>query len=235
MLEKNLYQHGTMGALMAGLLDGTETISKILEHGSLGIGTLHGLDGELIILDGVAYQGRSDGALIQLSGTETASYAAVTNFMADKQYDIEAMDGETLKKEILSNEAGENLFLAVKVTGLFKHMHIRIMPKQEKPYKRLVEVSKVQPEFQQENIQGTLMGFFTPVLFQGIAVAGFHLHFVDEAKTFGGHVMDFEVEKGHVEISQIESLIQHFPVKDPTFVEAKIDYADLENEIQAAE
>lgn len=64
MSERILYQHGTLGALMAGLMDGTENISKILEHGTLGLGTLHGLDGEVIFLDGVAYQARSDGAVI---------------------------------------------------------------------------------------------------------------------------------------------------------------------------
>ncbi len=48
MTEKILYQHGTLGALMAGLMDGTETIAHILEKGTLGLGTLHGLDGEVI-------------------------------------------------------------------------------------------------------------------------------------------------------------------------------------------
>lgn len=68
MSEKVLYQHGTLGALMAGLMDGTETIGQILEHGTLGLGTLHGLDGEVIFLNGEAYQGRSDGAVIRLTG-----------------------------------------------------------------------------------------------------------------------------------------------------------------------
>ncbi len=70
MTEKILYQHGTLGALMAGLMDGTETIAHILEKGTLGLGTLHGLDGEVIFLDGVAYQGRSDGSVVQLDGSE---------------------------------------------------------------------------------------------------------------------------------------------------------------------
>lgn len=90
------------------------------------------------------------------------------------------------------------------------------MPKQEKPYRRLAKISESQPEFQQSNVQGTLVGFFTPELFQGVAAAGFHLHFIDDTHTFGGHVMDFEVAEGKVEISRISSLVQHFPVDDPT-------------------
>ena len=224
MTEKILYQHGTLGALMAGLMDGTETIAHILEKGTLGLGTLHGLDGEVIFLDGVAYQGRSDGSVAQLDVTPDTSFSV-----------SKTADGQQLKKDILVREAGENLFLAVKITGLFKNMHIRIMPKQEKPYRRLAKISESQPEFQQSNVQGTLVGFFTPELFQGVAAAGFHLHFIDDTHTFGGHVMDFEVAEGKVEISRISSLVQHFPVDDPTFVHETIDYADLAAEIQQAE
>ena len=206
MTEKILYQHGTLGALMAGLMDGTETIAHILEKGTLGLGTLHGLDGEVIFLDGVAYQGRSDGSVVQLDGSELTPYAAITDFTPDTSFSVlESADGEQLKKHILVKEDGENLFLAVKITGLFKNMH------------------------------RTLVGFFTPELFQGVAAAGFHLHFIDDTHTFGGHVMDFEVAEGNVEISRISSLVQHFPVDDPTFVHETIDYADLAAEIQQAE
>lgn len=109
------------------------------------------------------------------------------------------------------------------------------MPKQEKPYRRLAKISESQPEFHETNSQGTLVGFYTPELFQGVAAAGFHLHYIDEAKQFGGHVIDFELTKGTVEISKIETLVQHFPSDDPTFIGTTIDYANLEQEIQQAE
>ncbi|WP_039730804.1 acetolactate decarboxylase, partial [Enterococcus mundtii] len=67
------------------------------------------------------------------------------------------------------------------------------------------------------------------------AAAGFHLHFIDEEKTFGGHILDFTVSQGTVEISQMESLVQHFPTNDPTFIQNEIDYADLAAEIEQAE
>ena len=56
-----LYQHGTLGTLMAGLLEGTATINEILEHGDLGIGTLTGSDGEVIILDNQAFHANEYG------------------------------------------------------------------------------------------------------------------------------------------------------------------------------
>lgn len=41
---------------MAGIYGGTMTVGELLEHGDLGLGTLDSIDGELIVLDGKAYQ-----------------------------------------------------------------------------------------------------------------------------------------------------------------------------------
>lgn len=46
-----LYQHGTLGTLMAGLLKGTASINELLQHGDLGIATLTGSNGEVIVND----------------------------------------------------------------------------------------------------------------------------------------------------------------------------------------
>ena len=53
-----LFQYNTLGALMAGLYGGSFTVKELLEHGDLGIGTLDSIDGELIVLDGKAYQAK---------------------------------------------------------------------------------------------------------------------------------------------------------------------------------
>lgn len=234
--ESVLYQHGTLGALMAGLMDGTETIANILKRGDFGIGTLSGLDGELIILNGKAYQGREDGALIVIDEQQETPYAAVTTFKPIITFSVNKIvtnfDINRLVREHLKSE---NLFHAIKIHGQFKKVHIRAMPKQEKPYKRLIEVSKEQPEFIKEDLAGTVVGFFTPELFQGVAAADFHLHFIDDVQTFGGHLMDFELESGIVEIEPMDSLLQHFPKNDETFIHTAIDYADLDKEIQEAE
>ncbi|PZL75183.1 acetolactate decarboxylase [Enterococcus plantarum] len=234
--ETVLYQHGTLGALMAGLMDGTETITNILKKGDFGIGTLSGLDGELIILEGKAFQGREDGALVALDGKQETPYAAVTTFKPTITFPVAGpIDYSKTNKLISEHLKSENLFHAIKIHGKFKTVHIRVMPKQQKPYKRLVEVSKEQPEFEKEMLTGTILGFFTPELFQGVAAAEFHLHFIDDKQTFGGHLIDFELESGVIEIEPMDSLFQHFPKNDETFIHTAIDYADLDKEIQEAE
>ncbi|KAF1297500.1 alpha-acetolactate decarboxylase [Enterococcus sp. JM4C] len=236
MSKTTLYQHGTLGALMAGLMDGTEELANVLKLGDLGIGTLHGLDGELIILGDKGYQGKADGTLVELTGEELVPYAAVTQFEAEETISVEEkLSSTAVKEKLIHLMKSQNIFSAIKISGEFSRMHIRIMPKQEKPYKRLVEVSANQPEFTKENIEGTIVGFYTPELFQGVAAAGFHLHFLDEAQTFGGHILDFDMLKGEIEVSGMDVLAQHFPTADRTFLETEIDYADLAQEIERAE
>ncbi|MBX4221219.1 acetolactate decarboxylase, partial [Enterococcus lactis] len=82
-------------------------------------------------------------------------YAAITDITQDTSFSVsESADGDQLKKDNLVKEDRENLFLAVKITGIFKHMQIHIMPKQEKPHRRLAKRSESQPEFHQSNIHG---------------------------------------------------------------------------------
>lgn len=95
---------------MAGLMDGTETIAHILEKGTLGLGTLHGLDGEVIFLDGVAYQGRSDGSVAQLDGSELTPMQQLQILRQILVFCLKNCRWRTIEKDILVREAGENLF-----------------------------------------------------------------------------------------------------------------------------
>ena len=64
---------------------------------------------------------------------------------------------------------------------------------------------------------------------------GFHIHFANDDRNFGGHVLDFEVDDVTVEIQNFETFEQHFPVNNKTFTETEIDYADVDAEIREAE
>ena len=47
-----VFQAATLDALFGGHFDGDLTFAEVAEHGDLGIGTLNGLDGEMLALDG---------------------------------------------------------------------------------------------------------------------------------------------------------------------------------------
>lgn len=59
--DHELFQTSTVQALLEGAFDGDVTLGEVLEHGDLGLGTLEGLDGELIVLDGQVWKAHSMG------------------------------------------------------------------------------------------------------------------------------------------------------------------------------
>ena len=221
-----LYQHGTLGTLMAGLLEGTASINDLLEHGDLGIATLTGSDGEVIFVDGKAYHANEHKEFIELTGDEMTPYATVTKFKADSSFKTSNKNQEEVFDEVKKQMKSENMFSAVKISGTFKKMHVRMMPGQEPPYTRLIDSARRQPEETRENIKGSIVGFFTPELFHGIGSAGFHIHFANDDRDFGGHILDFEVD----DVTE-----QHFPVDAKSFTDADIDYKDIADEIREAE
>lgn len=58
----NLYQLSTLSALLLGDFEPSLSIGELKQHGTLGIGTFEGLGGELIMLDGVVWNGTHTGA-----------------------------------------------------------------------------------------------------------------------------------------------------------------------------
>lgn len=219
---------------MAGLLKGTASINELLQHGDLGIATLTGSNGEVIFLDGKAYHANEHKEFVELKGDELTPYATVTKFVADTSYETKDKSSEAVFAEIKEKMLSENLFSAVKFQAYLK-MHVRMMPAQEPPYTRLIDSARRQPEQTETYVKGSVVGFFTPELFHGIGSAGFHVHFANDDRNFGGHVLDFEVEDVKVEIQNIETFEQHFPIHDEDFTNANIDYKDISDEIREAE
>ena len=58
-----LYQVALLQSLAQGHFDGMITVGELKTHGDTGIGTFDGLNGEMIVLDGVVYQAIGDGSM----------------------------------------------------------------------------------------------------------------------------------------------------------------------------
>ena len=233
-----LFQYNTLGALMAGLYGGTLTVGELLEHGDLGLGTLDSIDGELIVLDGKAYQAKgSEGKVevVEVSPDEKVPYAAVVPHQAEvifrQRYE---MTDKELEDRIESYYDGVNLFRSIKIKGHFKHMHVRMIPKSNADIK-FADVATRQPEYEVDNLSGTIVGIWTPEMFHGVSVAGYHLHFISDDLTFGGHVMDFVIENGIIEVGPVDQLDQRFPVQDRQYLFAKFNVDEMREDITKAE
>jgi acetolactate decarboxylase len=81
---------------------------------------------------------------------------------------------------------------------------------------------------------GDLVGFRTPEFEQGISVAGYHLHFLNETRNRGGHALDFELASGRIEISTSSELHLSLP-RTQAFLTAKLSGEDLAEQIHRTE
>jgi acetolactate decarboxylase len=98
----------------------------------------------------------------------------------------------------------------------------------------LTKATEDQAESRITDATGTLVGFRTPDFEQGISVAGYHLHFLNNDRTGGGHVLDFELEHGQVAISGASQLHLSLPTSG-AFLDARLAGDDLHEQIKKAE
>jgi acetolactate decarboxylase len=190
--RETLYQVSTIDALMQGVYDGVLPVGELKKHGDFGIGTYEGLDGEMIVLDGIVYQAKADGYLYNASDEQIVPFATVTYFDNDHTTTTALPMNFSVFMSTMEHQLPTgNMIYAVRMHGTFPVMKVRAIPAQQKPYPVLTEASKTQSVHTFSNTTGTIVGFYTPVFFKGINVAGYHLHFISDDHTTGGHILDF--------------------------------------------
>ncbi len=192
-----LYQVSTLQALLDGVYDGAATCGQLRRNGDLGIGTFEGLDGELILLDGRVWQAAADGRIRAMPDSAPIPFACATFFDSDRSAVLRALpDAVSLRQQLDALRAGPNRFCAVRVDGRFAKVKVRSVPKQAKPYPPLAEVTKTQPVFEFENVEGTLVGFWFPAWCAGVNLPGWHLHFLAKDGRGGGHLLECALTEG---------------------------------------
>ncbi len=230
-----LYQHGTLALLVPGLLKGTMTMGDLLKHGDTGIGTGEGLDGELIILNGKPYQVAADGKVNVVPDSFTMPFANIHYARYLPLAELENVSQDDLNEQIVSLSKAGNTFFSVKITGTFSDVKTRAVRKSEPPFHTLAQTARNQSIFTRDKVDGTLIGYYSPELFDGAAVAGFHHHFLADDRKFGGHVLDFHLDKGDVSYQLFDTFEQHLPVNDKRYMQHDFSSDDITESIHTAE
>jgi acetolactate decarboxylase len=104
-----------------------------------------------------------------------------------------------------ANDLGPAPILAVRIDGRFAAVDLRSVPRQDPPYPPLSAVVEHQHAWRVEardadGIAGTLVGFRFPPEAQSVEVAGYHLHFLSEDRTIGGHVTGADLVGGRLRL-----------------------------------
>ncbi|OBL15876.1 alpha-acetolactate decarboxylase [Mycobacterium sp. 1245499.0] len=233
--DNEVYQFSTISALLEGVYDGDVTVADLLRHGDFGLGTFNHLDGEMVVLDGVCYRLRADGSASRAAATDRTPFAAVTRFHTDFEIAIQTLTRRMdLTSEIDRQIESPNLIYAIRVDGQFRELHTRTVMAQQPPYPPLTQATEEQSETVFTDVSGTVVGFRTPDFEQGISVAGYHLHFLNNERSAGGHILDFTLDRGTVAISGASQLHLSLP-RSGAFLDAQLSGADLAERISKAE
>jgi acetolactate decarboxylase len=84
------------------------------------------------------------------------------------------------------------------------------------------------------DVTGTLAGFRMPEFEQGISVAGYHSHFINDDHEHGGHALDYRLVRGTVEIS-VRSELHLSLQRTSEFLSAGLTGADIDDQIRQTE
>ena len=192
MPSNQIYQYSVISALMTGLSSASTstTVSKLLSYGNLGLGTFELMDGEMVILDGQAYQLKSDGSVGAVAGNAKIPFGSITQFAPQFTRMLSLKDKDHLMRsigEMLPN--ARNHFVAIRVDGHFDMVKCRTIPPQAYEGEHLTEVGKRQTVKEYHNVEGTIVGFRSPQWADGVSVVGIHVHFLNAERSFGGHVL----------------------------------------------
>ena len=223
-----IYQVSTSGALVEGVYQGCVRVGDIRRHGDFGLGTFDALDGEGILLDGICWQARGDGSVRVAPDNALAPFWVTTHFKADSVHALnDVTDWDDLKKRIDALRPSANMFAAIRIHGVFDTLRYRVACKSAAGTD-LVSATAHQAEFSFENIEGVLVGFWTPAYARTINVPGYHLHFMSAARTHAGHLLDLSARALRVEL-HLESNLHLALPETPAFFAA-----DLSNDPSAA-
>jgi acetolactate decarboxylase len=207
------YHYSTINALMRGLYDGDMTIGGLARHGDHGLGTVNGLDGELVIIDGASYQVRADGGVHRLQGSERTPFAVVARFEIDREVPLPASLDMSGLERLLDGEIGNaNFFQAIRIEGAFPALSVRSVPRQTPPYRPLADVVKEeQSTFELKDARGTLIGFRSPDYAGGVTVPGYHFHFISDDRRHGGHLLGITTGAGTIKIDEMAAFEVELP------------------------
>lgn len=199
--RETVTQVSTLPALSAGRFDGMLTVSNLLAHGDIGLGTFDALDGELVLQDGVVYRVNVEGVAKPAALEDTVAFAQVTWFEPDDIYSVMSMNQRLFRNTMNWKKPDTGLAQAIRVSGRFKSITVRSVPRQTPPYGTLDQALKSGERTRTlHDVDGTMVGFRMPDALGTVAPSAFHLHFISNDRTAGGHVLDFDLAIGRIEI-----------------------------------
>ena len=237
-MENKMYQVSTLQALALGYSRAVITVEELVREGDTGLGTFEDVNGEMIVMDGHCYRADQTGHVAVVAPETGVPFAAVARLYGEQQFPLQGMpDITSVRTELtrkIEERFGLNSMHIVRIDGMFEKVDAR----SEAPYRShhitLKEVlSQTQTAFLFEKIRGSLVGVYFPDYMDGINMPGWHLHFLSEDRSKGGHVFDVCIRDGTAKVDKISNIFINLP-KEAAFDTYSLKQ-DLQDEIKSVE
>ena len=158
------------------------------------------------------YQIRTDGVATPVADDRKTPFAMVTAFAPQKTIILDQpLDFRQLQAHLDGVLSDPNQIYALKLTGRFRWLKARSVPRQAPPYPPLALAAGRQVIFEFTDLEGTIVGFRLPTYLQGVNLPGYHCHVLTADRRRGGHLLDCRVEQARVEIALLGNLYLRLP------------------------
>jgi acetolactate decarboxylase len=159
-------------------------------------------------------------------------FAAVGRLYGEQQFELEAApDAESVRAQLtehIEGHFGLNSMHVVRIDGDFEMVDARSESPYHSHHVTLKEIlGKNQRAFVFDDVRGSLVGVYFPDYMDGINMPGWHLHFLSEDHTLGGHVFDMRLRSGTARVDMICNMELELPH------EAAFDTYALKQDLQA--
>lgn len=213
-MAAKITQFGLATAFLSGLYDDEFTFETIAKHGDFGHGTFNAIDGEMIAIDGVFHRADAKGKVSIVAPNLLSPIATVTYFTPEIHFQLQNIDSFAIfQSQMQLHLTKKNKIHAIRVDADFEFISARSELPQTRPYEPIeISMPKLQRAFTLENSQGSLVGYYVPEVYRTLLLPGFHFHYINTARTQGGHVFDFKFQQGTIQMQDCNELQVMLPV-----------------------
>jgi acetolactate decarboxylase len=142
------------------------------------------------MVDGACYRVGGGGSVAAADDGWEVPFAVVTRFVPDDSSALASFATLAELEATLDDlRPSENVFVGLRIEGRFARLSLRAACKAGAG-EGLVAATSHQSEFTAGDVDGTLVGFWTPIYATAVNVPGYHFHFLGADHSVGGHVLD---------------------------------------------
>ena len=220
MQNKTVFQLSTLNAVMLGEFEPAMTVAQLKLRGDLGIGTFEGLGGELILLDGCAWNGSHTGEATPVPDDAGTPFACVVQFAPDKTTQLGAFASFAELRAALERipevREARNRITALHLRAANVRAVFRSFAPAPRPWRPMKEMLFTQKVTETTLERADVVGFRFPAHLEGVNMPGWHLHVLSapdaQGRRLGGHLLDLAAPAGaEVRLMTADGLEIAFP------------------------